>query len=86
MHFTLLNSPFKALYSVVRFHVGATLRNSQLRFEQQKRVHKLFLNMWGARNRGRQRQKFLFCQPSSLQTKSPATLPCTILRTPHLFL
>ena len=27
MHFTLLNSPFKALYSVVRFRLGATLRN-----------------------------------------------------------
>ena len=26
-----------------------------------------------------------FYQPSSFQTKSPATLPCTILRTPHLF-
>ena len=27
MHFTLLNSPFKALYSAVRFRVAETLRN-----------------------------------------------------------
>ena len=27
MHFTLLNSPFKALYSAVRFRVAGTLRN-----------------------------------------------------------
>ena len=27
MHFTLLNSPFKALYSAVRFRVAGTVRN-----------------------------------------------------------
>ena len=30
---------------------------AQLRFERHKRVHKLFLNMWGVRNRSRRRQK-----------------------------
>ena len=38
-----------------------TLQNcsSQLRFEWHLSVHKLFQNMWGARNRSRQRQKLL---------------------------
>ena len=59
------------------------IRWPQLRFERHLRVHKLFQNI---RVRGIEADSDRsFSQPSSFQTKSPATKPCKNLCTPHLF-
>ena len=50
------------------------MRGSQLRFERHPCVHKMFLNMWG--------EPLVF----SYQAKPPATLLCTNLLNPHMFL